>query len=74
MQEIAIKDKLLEEMFGIGILGITEDEGKITLNFFGNGHRDIEIEIKPLDMVGSGAIMTQEAFDERVKNFEDLLK
>ncbi|MCK4666818.1 hypothetical protein KAU33_08715 [Candidatus Dependentiae bacterium] len=72
MQEIMIKDPQLIELFGIEVLGITEDNGRIILNLFGNGHRSIELETKPLANVGSGSIMTQDVFDARVKHFEDL--
>lgn len=74
MQEIVIKDPQLIEMFGIEVLGITEDDGRIMLNFFGNGHRNIELSTKPLANVGSGSIMTQDVFDIRAKHFEDLLE
>ena len=73
MQKIAIQDELLRTIFGIELLGITEHEGKITLSFFGNGHRDIEVQTKPLSNTGSGCIMTQGLFDSKVKEFEDLL-
>ena len=74
MQEIAIKDMQLKKLFGIELLGVTQINGKIILNFFGNGHRSIELKIKPLSEIGSGSIMTQELFDITVKEFEDLLE
>ncbi|MCK5027956.1 MAG: hypothetical protein KAS07_06050 [Candidatus Pacebacteria bacterium] len=73
MQKIAIKDDFLKTVFGIEILGITELDGEITLSFFGSGHRDIVIQTNPLSETGSGSIITQEVFDAKVKEFEDLL-
>lgn len=76
MQKIAIKDKQLEHNFGIEILGIIEDNGTITLKFFGKDefrrHRDIIIKTDPLEKTGSGTITSDGLFDLKIKEFEDL--
>ena len=74
MQKLAIKDNLLNEYFGIEMLGITESNGGLRLSFFGDGHRDILIHANPLSYVGSGSIMIQEVYDLKIKKFEDMLE
>ena len=72
LQKIAIKDQQLKNNFGIEIMSVVEDNGTITLGFYGNGHRDIVIRTKPLENVGSGTITDQDLFDDRVNELEKL--
>ena len=55
-------------------MSVVEDNGTITLNFYGKGHRAIVIRTNPLENVGSGTITDQDLFDDRVNNLEELHK
>ena len=77
MQKIAIKDEQLKHNFGIEALGIIEDNGIITLKFFGEDQfrrqREFIIRTDPLENIGSGTITSDDLFDLKLKEFKDLL-
>jgi len=77
MQRIGIKDEQLKHNFGIEMLGIIENNGVITLKFFGEDefrrHRDIVIRTNPLVNTGSGTITSDELFDLKLREFKDLV-
>ena len=79
MQKIAIEDEELKDKFGIDILDVIEENGLITLRFFGidefnnQNHRDIILTTDPLDKDGSGTMVSGEFFDLQYKDFENIL-